>query len=80
MTIIYYHLTEGWLPVRFVCPCTGVCVPIAKFTIPNDINHDFSAGAELALETPSSVKSWSQVMLGKQGEELVLSESCLFCG
>lgn len=56
-----------------------MCVPIAKFTIPNDINCAFSAGAELALETPSSVKSWSQVMPGEQrDEEMVLSESHLF--
>lgn len=58
-----------------------MCVPIAKFTIPNDINCAFTAGAELALETLSSVKSWSQVMLGKQwDEEIVLSESHLFYG
>lgn len=58
-----------------------MCVPIAEFTIPNDINCTFSAGAELALETPSSVKSWSQVMLGKQrDEEMVLSESHLLYG
>lgn len=58
-----------------------MCVPIAKSTIPNDINCAFPAGAELALETHSSVKSQSQVMLGKQqDEEIVLSKSHLFYG
>jgi len=77
--VMYYHSTEGWLPVRFVCRVSlhrHACPHCKKISFPNDIHSAFSSETP---ETLSSIRSQSQAMLGSSTEELGF-ESLLFYG